>query len=91
MITTNQPIKSDRRRRNTAATLLVAAGAVVLGGLGAAAAAPASAADSYVALSYSLQSKVSGKAVAATSEAARIAQGVVYDALGLTRDGRLNG
>jgi hypothetical protein len=71
MITTNLHSKSHRLRRSTAATLIAAAGAAALGGL--LAAAPASAADSYVALSYSLQSKVSGKAVAGTSEAARIA------------------
>ncbi|MDT5326427.1 MAG: hypothetical protein QOF25_3579 [Mycobacterium sp.] len=71
MTTTTNPTKSDRRRRNTAATPIVAAGAVAFGGL--VAAAPANAADAYVALSYSLESKVPGTAVAATSEAARIA------------------
>jgi hypothetical protein len=63
--------KSNRIRRNTAATLLVAAGAAAFGGL--IAAAPANAADAYVALSYSLESKIGGTAVAATSDAARIA------------------
>jgi hypothetical protein len=71
MITTDLHSKSHRVRRSTAAALIAAAGAAAFGGL--LAAAPANAADSYVALSYSLQSKVSGKAVAATEDAARIA------------------
>ncbi|MDT5124429.1 MAG: hypothetical protein QOI28_2240 [Mycobacterium sp.] len=63
--------QSAKGRRNTAATLLLAAGAAVLGGL--VAAAPANAADAYVALSYSLESKIGGTAVGATPDAARLA------------------
>lgn len=68
MTTTTNPSKSNRLRRNTAATLLFGAGAAAFGGL--IAAAPANAADTYVALSYSLGSKVSGMAVAGSEAAA---------------------
>ena len=50
------------------ATLMLATGAMVIGAFGAA--APVQAADAYVSLSYSLASKVSGMAVAATKGAA---------------------
>ena len=53
---------------NRRTTLLVSTGAMVVGAF--CAAAPAQAADAYVALSYSLQGKVSGMAVAATKDAA---------------------
>lgn len=62
---------SNRLRRDTAAALIFGAGAAAFGGL--IAVAPANAADAYVALSYSLESKIGGTAVAATQDAARIA------------------
>ena len=58
-------------KKPTAAAMLVAAGAVAFGGLFGA--APANAADSWVALSYSLGSKVSGMAVAGSENAAKSA------------------
>ena len=54
---------------NQPATLMLATGAIVIGAFGAA--APAHAVDAYVALSYSLESKKSGMAVAATEDAAK--------------------
>ena len=54
---------------NQRTTLLVSTGAMVNDAF--CAAAPAQAADAYVALSYSLQSKVSGMAAAATKDAAQ--------------------
>lgn len=69
-MTTNHSTKPDRRHQITA-TLLVAGGAMVFGGF--LSTAPAQAADAYVALSYSLESKVAGVAVAATRDSARIA------------------
>lgn len=62
-------IKEESMTINQRTTLLVSTGAMVVGAF--CAAAPAQAADAYVALSYSLQSKVSGMAVAATKDAAQ--------------------
>lgn len=65
------PSPKPRRHRTPAAALLIAGGAIVFGGL--LSTATANAADAYVALSYSLESKVSGMAVAATKDSARLA------------------